>query len=70
MHVNPRIPNVGASDSSSSDVYTNDIEDEANSYFHQIFSGQLTIDSMIQMLARFKESSDRRFVVCLIIAVV
>lgn len=66
MHVSPRLQNVGASDSSTSDVYTNDIEAEANSYFHQIFSGQLTIDSMIQMLARFKESSDRRFVVCLI----
>lgn len=60
MHVSPRLQNVGASDSSTSDVYTNDIEAEANSYFHQIFSGQLTIDSMIQMLARFKESSDRR----------
>ncbi|RVW88301.1 hypothetical protein CK203_038660 [Vitis vinifera] len=37
MHVSPRLQNVGASDSSTSDVYTNDIEAEANSYFHQIF---------------------------------
>lgn len=67
IHVNPRLQNVGPSDSSTSDVYTNDIESEANSYFHQIFSGQLTVDSMIQMLTRFKESSDQRFVDFLIL---
>ncbi|KAI4996557.1 hypothetical protein ZWY2020_051477 [Hordeum vulgare] len=29
-------------------------------YFHQMFSGQINIDVMIQMLARFKESPDKR----------
>lgn len=56
----PRLQHVGGSDSSTSDGYADDIEAEANSYFHKIFSGQLTIDAMIQMLARFKESSDKR----------
>ncbi|KAB1225230.1 CCR4-NOT transcription complex subunit 1 [Morella rubra] len=57
---NPRLQNGGATDSSTSDGYSDDIEAEANSYFHQMFSGQLTIDAMVQMLARFKESSVKR----------
>ncbi|GFS35543.1 transcription regulator [Actinidia rufa] len=60
MNGNPRMKNGGASDSSPSDGYADDIEAEANSYFHQMFSGQLTIDTMIQMLARFKESLEKR----------
>ncbi|KAL9303652.1 hypothetical protein ACSQ67_020915 [Phaseolus vulgaris] len=57
---NPRIQNGGAADSSTSDGYADDIEAEANSYFHQMFSDQLTINAMVQMLARFKESSVKR----------
>ncbi|XVF73469.1 hypothetical protein PTKIN_Ptkin12aG0203600 [Pterospermum kingtungense] len=57
---NPKLQNGGATDSSTSDGYGDDIEAEANSYFHQMFSGQLTIDAMVQMLARFKESSVKR----------
>ncbi|XP_057511675.1 uncharacterized protein LOC130793815 isoform X2 [Actinidia eriantha] len=60
MNANSRMKNDGASDSSPSDGYADDIEAEANSYFHQMFSGQLTIDTMIQMLARFKESLEKR----------
>ncbi|KAI3965367.1 hypothetical protein MKX01_042848 [Papaver californicum] len=53
--------NGEAADSSSSDgVYPDDVEGEANSYFHQMFSGQLSTDAMVQMLARFKESPDKR----------
>ncbi|KAJ4956450.1 hypothetical protein NE237_013233 [Protea cynaroides] len=59
MHTNPRLRNGGAAESVS-DGYADDIEAEANLSFHQMFSGQLTIDAMIQMLARFKESPDRR----------
>ncbi|KAK6926413.1 CCR4-NOT transcription complex subunit 1, HEAT repeat, partial [Dillenia turbinata] len=58
--VSPRLQNVGAAGSSASDGYSDDIESEANSYFHQIFSSQVTIEAMIQMLARFKDSSDPR----------
>ncbi|XP_010258903.1 PREDICTED: CCR4-NOT transcription complex subunit 1 isoform X3 [Nelumbo nucifera] len=60
VHTNPRLQNGGTTDSSTSDGYADDIEAEANSYFHQMFSGQLSIDAMVQMLARFKESSDKR----------
>ncbi|KAF5959204.1 hypothetical protein HYC85_000413 [Camellia sinensis] len=45
MHANSRMKNGGATDSSPSDGYADDIETEANSYFHQMFSGQLTIDT-------------------------
>lgn len=56
----PRLQNGGATDSSTSDGYADDIEAEANSYFHQMFSVHLTIDAMVQMLARFKESPVKR----------
>ncbi|KAL9175940.1 hypothetical protein ABFS82_02G145600 [Erythranthe guttata] len=59
MHANSRIRNGGGSESTP-DSYADDIETEANSYFHQMFSGQLAIDSMIEMLNRFKESSEKR----------
>ncbi|PWA81215.1 transcription regulator [Artemisia annua] len=52
--------NNGGPDSSTTEVYADDIEKEANSYFQQMFSGQLTVDEMIQMLAGFKESSEKR----------
>ncbi|XP_076942862.1 uncharacterized protein LOC143612873 [Bidens hawaiensis] len=57
---NSRMRNNGGPDSSTSEVYADDIETEANSYFHQMFSAQLSVDAMIQMLARFKDSSERR----------
>ncbi|XP_034575639.1 uncharacterized protein [Setaria viridis] len=37
-----------------------DIEAQANIYFQQMFAGQISIDAMIQMLSRFKESKDKR----------
>ncbi|KAI8024154.1 CCR4-NOT transcription complex subunit 1 [Camellia lanceoleosa] len=40
MHANSRMKNGGATDSSPSDGYADDTETEANSYFHQMFSGQ------------------------------
>ncbi|XP_048534491.1 CCR4-NOT transcription complex subunit 1-like isoform X2 [Triticum urartu] len=39
---------------------SDDIETQANIYFHQMFSEQISIDAMIQMLARFKESTNKR----------
>lgn len=59
----PRLQNGEAADSSTSEGYADDIEAEANSYFHQMFSGQLTIEAMVQMLARFKESSVKRYII-------
>ncbi|GMI98283.1 hypothetical protein like AT1G02080 [Hibiscus trionum] len=60
MDSTPKLQNGGTTESSTSDGYGDDIEAEANSYFHQMFSEQLTTDAMVQMLARFKESSVRR----------
>ncbi|XP_020538535.1 CCR4-NOT transcription complex subunit 1 isoform X2 [Jatropha curcas] len=60
MDSNPRLQNGGSADSSTPDGFSDDVEAEANSYFHQMFSGQLTIDAMVQMLARFKESPVKR----------
>lgn len=57
----PKLQNGEAANSSASEGYSDDIEAEANSYFHQMFSGQLTIEAMVQMLARFKESSVKRY---------
>lgn len=60
MHGSLSQQNDGVSDSSSSNTYSDDIEAEANSYFQRMFSEQLTIDEMVQMLSRFKESSEKR----------
>lgn len=43
-----------------SDGGSEDIEAQANIYFQQMFAAQISIDAMIQMLARFKESKDKR----------
>ncbi|XP_021677934.2 uncharacterized protein LOC110663040 isoform X2 [Hevea brasiliensis] len=60
MDSNPRLQNGGSAESSAPDGFSDDVEAEANSYFHQMFSSQLTIDAMVQMLAQFKESPVRR----------
>ncbi|CAN4111809.1 unnamed protein product [Withania somnifera] len=61
MDANSRLKSVGGADSSTSDGGgSDDIEAEANIYFHQMFSGQLSNDATVQMLARFKESSEKR----------
>lgn len=60
LEPNSKLQNGGDSDASPTEGYTDDIEAEANSYFQQMFSGQLTIEAMVQMLARFKESSVKR----------
>ncbi|OIT36093.1 PREDICTED: CCR4-NOT transcription complex subunit 1 [Nicotiana attenuata] len=59
MDANSRLKSVGGADSCTSDG-SDDIEAEANIYFHQMFSGQLTNDATVQMLARFKESTEKR----------
>ncbi|KAL3516917.1 hypothetical protein ACH5RR_023819, partial [Cinchona calisaya] len=60
MNADSRPKNGGDADSSTIDGYAADIESEANLYFQQMFSGKLTIDAMIQMLTRFKESPEKR----------
>lgn len=56
MHASPRLQSDDAAEQPSEET-----EAEANAYFHQMFSGQLTIEAMVQMLARFKESSEKRW---------
>ncbi|XP_052210992.1 uncharacterized protein LOC127813907 isoform X2 [Diospyros lotus] len=60
MHTTSRMNTSGPTDSLPSDGYMDDIEAEANSYFHKMFDGILPIETMIQMLARFRESPEKR----------
>lgn len=55
-----RLQNVRNSDSTTPDECSDDIEAEANTYFRELFSGRMTADAMVEMLARFQESSKRR----------
>lgn len=52
LHVssNPKIQSA-VTDAATSDGSSEAIEAEANTYFHQMFSGQLSIDAIVQMLA-------------------
>ncbi|KAM0934312.1 putative CCR4-Not complex component, Not1, MIF4G-like domain superfamily [Dioscorea sansibarensis] len=57
---NPRTQSSVSTDSAKPEGNSDDIEAVANSYLHQMFFGELSIDAMIQMLARFKESPEKR----------
>ncbi|GLT52502.1 hypothetical protein SLA2020_258400 [Shorea laevis] len=56
----PKLQNGGTTESSTSDGYVDEVEEEANFCFHQMFAGHLTTDGMVQRLARFKKSSVKR----------
>ncbi|GAB2232300.1 hypothetical protein Drorol1_Dr00011332, partial [Drosera rotundifolia] len=60
LNANSSQQNEGVNDSPSPVIFAEDIESEANSYFQRMFAEQLTIDEMVQMLGRFKESSNKR----------
>lgn len=60
MQSNVRVKNPSGTESTA-DGYANDVETEINSLFHQLFSGQLAVDAMIQMLDQYKESSEKRY---------
>ncbi|KAK1304862.1 hypothetical protein QJS10_CPB11g00341 [Acorus calamus] len=70
MHFNLMNQGAGASDlPPPTDGTLDNTEIVVNAYFHQMFSGQLSIVEMVQMLERFKESSDKReqaIIVCMI----
>ena len=63
VHVDPCLLSVGALEQSASEVFAVDIEEEANSYFQQTYIRQLTMDDVIEKLAHFKESSEKRYLV-------
>ncbi|CAH8358576.1 unnamed protein product [Eruca vesicaria subsp. sativa] len=60
LDCNSKLQNGEAKDSSASNAYGDDVEAEANAYFHQMFSGQLSVEAMVQMLSRYKDSSVQR----------
>ncbi|CAL5366920.1 unnamed protein product [Camellia sinensis] len=59
-YVGLRLQNVENSETLTPNGYSNDTEADANTYLDQLFDGRLSIDDMVQILARFKESSERR----------
>ncbi|KAF5959836.1 hypothetical protein HYC85_001045 [Camellia sinensis] len=59
-YVGLRLQNVENSETLTPNGYSNDTEADANTYLDQVFDGRLSIDDMVQILARFKESSERR----------
>lgn len=61
MRANSRMK-IGGGSESTGDSYAEDVETEANLYFHQMFSGELSIDATIQMLTRSKESTEKRYI--------
>ena len=61
LDCNSKLQNGEAKDSSVPSPYGEDVEEEANAYFHQMFSGQLSVDAMVQMLSRYKDSLVQRF---------
>lgn len=60
LDCNSKLQNGEAKDSSAANAYGEDVEAEANAYFHQMFSGQLSVDAMVQMLSLYKDSSVQR----------
>ncbi|XP_022553233.2 CCR4-NOT transcription complex subunit 1 isoform X1 [Brassica napus] len=60
LDCNSKLQNGEAKDSSVPSPYGEDVEEEANAYFHQMFSGQLSVDAMVQMLSRYKDSLVQR----------
>ncbi|XP_024989142.1 CCR4-NOT transcription complex subunit 1-like [Cynara cardunculus var. scolymus] len=60
MHNSQIMKDIDGPSSSTSEVYADDVETDVNLYFQQMFSGQLTVDAMVQMLTQFKGSSEKR----------
>lgn len=60
LDCNLKVQNGEAKDLSASNARGDDVEAEANDYFHQMFSGQLSVDAMVQMLSRYKDSLVQR----------
>jgi CCR4-NOT transcription complex subunit 1 len=54
---NPRIRNI---EQAPTESFAADIEEEANSYFQKIYTGQHSIDEIVDMLKRFSKSQVAR----------
>ncbi|GMP24046.1 hypothetical protein CsSME_00001443 [Camellia sinensis var. sinensis] len=55
-YVGLRLQNVENSETLTPNGYSNDTEADANTYLDQLFDGRLSIDDMVQILARFKDN--------------
>ncbi|PWA61470.1 CCR4-Not complex component, Not1, C-terminal [Artemisia annua] len=59
MDSNPKKENPRAPDGSSK-LYEDHVSEKATSYIQQMFCGQLTVGEMVNMLAQFQESFEKR----------
>lgn len=46
------------------EVFKKDVEDEANNWFHRMYTKQITVQEVIDALKAFKASRDSRFAIC------
>ncbi|MCI08089.1 CCR4-NOT transcription complex subunit 1-like, partial [Trifolium medium] len=57
---NPSLQNSSTTDSSASNGFPKDVEDEANNIFQDMFHDKIPVPNVVQRLIRFKESSVKR----------
>lgn len=64
LQVFPNLMNFGASADNEvtkqETSFTADVEEEANSYYERVYRQEITIDDIIKLLQKFKNSQDRR----------
>ncbi|KAI8922013.1 CCR4-Not complex component, Not1-domain-containing protein [Powellomyces hirtus] len=54
------IPTLGEGVSGDGTTFTDDVEEEANSYYERIYKSELTINQVMDLLQRFKTSANPR----------
>ncbi|RKP10666.1 CCR4-Not complex component, Not1-domain-containing protein [Thamnocephalis sphaerospora] len=64
LQVHPRLMNVGASAeelaSGSETTFSSDVEAEVNGHYERIYRGDMSMDSVVELLTRLKNSPDPR----------
>ena len=58
VQVHPKL--ADASEASIEGSFSPEVEEEANLYFQKIYLGQLSIDEVVNMLHKFKNSTNQR----------
>eukprot|EP01012_Entosiphon_sulcatum_P039609 TRINITY_DN5237_c0_g1_i1.p1 TRINITY_DN5237_c0_g1~~TRINITY_DN5237_c0_g1_i1.p1 ORF type:complete len:2313 (-),score=417.20 TRINITY_DN5237_c0_g1_i1:44-6982(-) len=62
--ITPRAPSVPLTDIANptepTETFSPQVEEEANTYFGQIYTGAMTVDEFIQLLDQLKNSSEKR----------
>ena len=54
-------PKLSESPEASLDPFSPEVEEEANMYFQKIYGGQLSIEEVVVLLQRFKNSTNQRY---------